>query len=59
MYWKRSHAEIINGDRPGGDGILASANERANEFAISELREIPRLAYLDKITSIRSGRARK
>ena len=41
----------------GGDGILASAEVCANGVAVSELREIERVAYLGKIKGIGSGRA--
>ena len=59
MYWKRSRAKIINGALPGGDGVLACTNERVNEIVVTESREIARVAYLDQITSVGSGRARK
>ena len=45
-YWKRSLAKIIKGALLGGDGILACVNGRANEVAVSESREIVRVAYL-------------
>ena len=59
MYWKWSNAKIINGALSGGDGITAGGNGRANEVAVSESREITRVAYLGQITCIRRGRARK
>ena len=58
-YWKRSRTKIVNGTLPGGDGILACVNGRANVVAVSESREIVRVAYLGQITSIGSGRAQK
>ena len=39
-YRKRSHAKFIKGELPGGDGILACVNGRANEVAVSESHEI-------------------
>ena len=58
-YWKRSPTEIMKGVLPGGDGILASTIGRAKEVAVSESREIARVAYLGQIKSIGCGRALK
>ena len=58
-YWKRSRTKIIKGALLGGDSIFARVNERANEVAVSESREIARAAYLGLITSIGRGRAPK
>ena len=46
-YWKWLHA------------ILACAIVRAKKVAVSESREIARVAYLAQITNIGSGRGRK
>ena len=43
--WMQSRNKIINGALPGGDGILACVNGRANEVAVSESREIALVAY--------------
>ena len=51
----RSRTKIIKGALPGGDGLLACVNGRANEIAASESRKIAREAYLGQITSIASG----
>ena len=58
-YWKRSRTKIIKGALPGGDGILACANGRANEVAVSESHEIATVAYLGQITSIANSPALK
>ena len=58
-YWKWSRAKIIKGALQGGAAILASANKRAKEVAVSESPEIARVAYLGEITNIGSGCARK
>ena len=42
----QSRSKIIKGALPGGDGILACVNGRANVVAVSESREIVRVAYL-------------
>ena len=59
MYWNHSHAKIINGELYGGHGIVARTKGCANQVALSESREIARVAYLGQITYIESGRARK
>ena len=48
----RSRTEIIKGALQGGDGILACVNGRANVVAVSESRDITRVAYLGQIKSI-------
>ena len=55
----RSRTEIIKGALPGGVGILACVNARANVVAVSESREIALIAYLGQIMSIGCGRAIK
>ena len=55
----RSRTEIIKGALPGGDGILACVDGRANVVAVSESREIALVAYLGQIMSIGCGRALK
>ena len=55
----RSRTEIIKGALPGGDGILACVNGRANVVAVSESFEIALVAYLGQIMSIGCGRAVK
>ena len=45
-YSKRSRAKIIKVVLPIMDGILACVNGRANEVAVSESREVVRVAYL-------------
>ena len=52
-------AKIREGALPVWDSILVCVNGRENEVAVSELREIARLAYLGLITSIGRGRALK
>ena len=54
-----SRTKIIKGALPGGDGILACVNGRANAVAVSESLEIEWLAYLGQIMSIGCGRALK
>ena len=51
--------KIINGALSRGDGIVDCVKRRENEVAVSESREIARVAYLGQITCIGSGRARK
>ena len=51
----RSRTKVIKGGLPGGDGLLAFVNGRANEVAVLESREIAPVAYLVQITSIASG----
>ena len=58
-YWMRSRTKIIKGALPGGDGILACVNGRANVVAVSESREIAPVAYLGQITCIARGPAIK
>ena len=53
--WMRSRNKIIKGALPGGDGILACVNGRANEVAVLESREIAPVANLGQITSIARG----
>ena len=55
----QSHTKIIKGGLPGGDGLLACENGRANEVAVSESREIATVAYLGQITSIANNPALK
>ena len=50
-------AQIIKVALPIRDGIFVCVNRRANEVAVSESREIARVAYLGQIKSIGSGRA--
>ena len=49
--------KIAKGEIPGGYGILASADGRANVVAVSESREIERVAYLGQVMANGSGRA--
>ena len=58
-YCKWSRVKIAKGAIPGGDGILATADVRANGVAVSESREIERVPYLGQIKGIGTGRARK
>ena len=58
-YWMRSRTKIIKGALPGGDGILACVNGRANEVAVSELHEMAWVAYLGQIISIGCGHTLK
>ena len=58
-YWKLSHAKITKGAIPGGEGILASADGRANGVAVSESREIERVAHLGQIKVLGTRRSRK
>ena len=58
-YWKWSRAKIVKGAIPGRDGILASADGRSREVAVSESREIERVAYLGQIKANESSRARE
>ena len=58
-YWKGLCAKIIKGAHPIRDGILVCVDGRANEVALSESREIARVAYFGQITSIGSSRALK
>ena len=51
--------KFIKGALSGGEGILASVDRRVKEVALSESLEIARVAYLDQITNIGSGPARK
>ena len=55
----RSRAKVIKGGLPGGDGLLAFVNGRANEVAVLESREIAPVAYSGQITSIANGPALK
>ena len=48
----QSHTKIIKGGLPGGDGLLACVNGRANEVAVPELHEMAWVAYLGQIISI-------
>ena len=48
----RSRTKIIKGELPGGDGILACENVRANEVAVSESLEIAWVAFVGQIMSI-------
>ena len=48
----RSRTEIIKGALPGGDGILACVNGRANVVAVSESHEIAQVPYLGQVTKI-------
>ena len=58
-YWKRARTKIIKVALPIRDGIFVCVNGRANEDAVSESREIARVAYFGQITSIGSSRALK
>ena len=58
-YWNRSCAKIVKGALPKRAGILACVIGHAKKVALSESREIARVAYFGKITNIGSGPARK